>query len=482
MNEITTEEKLDKIAKQSKNIYYSTQLFDKTKSEDEKPKIFPKELIINEEGNEQRIWAVILKYKTSEGIPQEVIMGTIGDIEDRKDKAIEIINYIKEQLEQNVTEEIFGYESYEKMCQYITRNNVPFKLTIEGKNILFVKDKENVQIQRTCYENSRGRIDSLFDKYNLEQMTREKNSEFNEYIKEIRTIQKWKERKEKILKSFDTQEKRQKFLQGENVTEFLKKIDKDIEKQKDITANYLLEAYDINQTEEKNPKLKVLNGYLAIKEKGIAIDVKKILENLESQYYNKIQEKEGEITLDEYNELEKIEDYKTFFDLVKTGKDWNARVFALKLKKIDFNNLKKLVQYANKDDKELLQYIDLKEIMINEAQTDTIELNYYKYDSLKELNSFLVKSSIRTNTKEDDERIIYGMYEHIKREIIESNYKEVDFYNYYAEKSGIKVYNTPQKKENIREKSTSETIRKICEYINTEEKTKDLDDSEELEK
>ena len=64
MNELTTEEKLNKIAKQSKHIYYSTKLFEESKSENDEPKIFPRELIKGEGESEKHLWAVILKYKT----------------------------------------------------------------------------------------------------------------------------------------------------------------------------------------------------------------------------------------------------------------------------------------------------------------------------------------------------------------------------------------------------------------------------------
>ena len=478
MNELTTEEKLNKIAKQSKNIYYSTKLFEESKSEKDEPKIFPRELIKGEGESEKHLWAVILKYKTLEGIPQEVILGTLGDIYQRKEKVIEIINLIKKQLKQNVTSEA-GYENFEKLSMYVKNNDIPFKLTMEGKNILFIKGKENIEIERTFFENKQGKIENLYDNENLEKMRKEKNSEINEYIKESRIIQKWKERREKILKSFDTEEKKQKFLKGERITEFLQEMDENIEKQKDITASYLLEAYDENKSEDENPKLRLLKGYLKIKEKGLSIDIKRALEENENQYYKKIKEKEGEVSPKDYNKLEILDDYKTFFDLVKTAKDWNARVFALKLKKIDFDNLKKIIQFDDNDNKEIQKYIDLKEKMINEVQTDNIEINHNEYNSVKELSRFLVNSSIREKTKEDDEHVISGVYEYIKREIIASNLDDMEFYNYYAEKSHINVYNLPQNKEKTREIPISETTKRINEYINArEDKSNDSEDLE----
>lgn len=478
MSELTADERLNKYAKESKNIQYSTKIFEETAEEREKPKIVLRELTKEEEKEEKHIWTIILKYKTLENIPQEVIMGTLGDTSERKEKAIEIIDLIRGQLEENVTSET-GYEHYEKLSQYVQNKNIPFRLTMEGKEILSSKSKENIPITRTCFENRQGKIESLFAKEDLEQMKKERNSELSKYIKQKKIIQRWEERREKILNSFDTEEKKQKFLKGEKITEFLKETDEDMDFKRDVTADYLLEAYDDeNKNESENPRLNLLKGYLKIKEKGLAIDAKKILENLENEYYKNIKEKKGEISEDDYGKLQILNDYKIFFDLVKTGKDWNARVFALKLKKIDFNGLRKIFEISKIDDKELLNYLDIKEKMINDIQTDDIEADYNEHDSVKELYKFLLHSSVRENTKEDDEHVISGVYEHIKREIIASNFDEMEFYNYYAEKSDISVYTLPQNKEKAKKMPISNVTRKICKYIDI----KDLYDLEDYKK
>ena len=466
MSEHIANEKLNKYAKESKNIEYSTKIFEKT-SEEEQPKIVLREL----KKEENRIWTIILKYKISGDIPQEVIIGTLGEMDDRKKKAIEIIDLIKGQLEENVISET-GYNHYEELFKYVQSENIPFKLTLEGTDILSCKSKENIRIKRTCKENSQGQMENLFADENLEQMKKEKKSEITEYIKQKRIVQKWEERREKILNSFKTEEKKQAFLKGEKITEFLKEKDEDIEFQKDITADYLLEAYDDENKEEK-ARFNLLKGYLKIKEKGIAIDVKKSLEDLENRYYKIIREKKGEVSEEDYNKLGIIDDYKTFFDLVKTGKDWNARLFALKLKKIDFNGLKKIFETMC-EDKELLKYFSIKERMINEVKTDTIEADYNQYDSVKELNNFLLHSSVREKTKEVDQHVIYGIYNHVKREIIASNFDEIELYNHYAQKSSIDVYDLPRDEEKAKQKPISKVAGKICKYI----EMKDLPNSE----
>lgn len=488
MNENITEEKLDKYAKESKYITYSTEIYKTTLNEREKPKIALRELTKEEddekeegaEKKEKRIWSFILKYKTLEKIPQEVIIGTLDDTPDRKDKAIEIIKLLIGQLEENVVSED-GYKNYEELFQYVHNQNIPFNLTMEGAEILITKSKENVKIERTCFENEKGKIESRFDKDDIEKIKKERNTKLKKYIEEKQIAGRWKERREKIINSFDTEDEKQKFLKGENITKFLKETDKDIETKKNITANYLLEAYDEDKDEKENPKMNLLKGYLKIKEKGLAIDTKITLEELENRFYRNIKKKEGEISSEDYNTLQILEDYKTFFDLVKTGKDWNARVFALRLKNINFSNLKKVFEKFNSGDKELLNYFDKKAEMIKEVQTDNIEVDYNEHNSVKELYNFLLNSSIREKTKKDDEHVISGIYEQVKKEIIANNLDELKFYNQYAEKSGIKVCKLPKDKETARKMDTSKVAKKISNYINVKNEIDFEKNQEEME-
>lgn len=475
MNENYTEERLDTIAKRSKKIYYSSRLFEENNKEGGNAKIFLRELKKGKGNHEKLIWAIIVKYKIFGSVPQEVIMGILEDTLEQKENAIEIINLMNKQLKQNAISET-GYENYESLERYVKSKKIPFKLTIEGREILLYKGKENTEIIRTCFENKLGKIEELFPKEYLEKMNNEKISELNKYVKERKILEKWKERREKIIKSLKTEEKIQKFLNGERITEFLKKSDSSKDIQKNIAVNYLLEEDSIGDSKKQNLKAKLLDSYLKIKEKGISIDVKRVLEDIESEYYRIIKEKKGEISSDDYNKLEIVQDYKTFFDLVKMGKDWNARVFALKLKKIEFKNLKKLIKFAKGNDKELLDYLDLKEKIINEVQTNNIDVNCSDCKSLKELNGFLVKSSIREKTKEDDEHVILGIYEYIKKEIIINNINDIEFYNDYAKKSYLDIYQIPKNKKQMKELGISKTTMKICEYINN--KYKNIDNRE----
>lgn len=462
MSESTIDEKLNKYAKESKIIEYTTKLFENTSEEREEPKLIIRQLI---DDNEKNMWTIILKYKTLENVPQEVIMGTLDNTDQRKEKAIEIMTLIIKQLKENAVLDS-GYKYYEELSEYVAKENIPFKLTMEGTDILSIKTSHKQAITRTYVENKLGKIECLFAEEDLEEMKSERRNKLIEYIKQKKEMEKWQERREKILNAIEEKEK-QKFIKGEKVTEFLKEKDEDINEQQRLVADYLIEAFE-DEKSETNPKYALAKGYLNIKEKGITKDIKIKLEKVEETYFKSIKDRKGEISLEEYKNIERIEDYKNFLDLVKNGKDWNARLFALRLKKINFTTLKNLVKAVDNKDDELIQYIDKKEAMINELQTDSIDVDY-ENDRVKEMYQFLLHSSIREKTKAEDKRIMTGVYQHIKREIIESNIDAVELYNNYAEKSNIYVCEIPKVKKITEERPISKVVKKICTELDRKE-------------
>ena len=197
MSKLTTDEERTKYAKESEIIKYSTNILEE-KDGREKPKIVLKELT----NEKNRVWTIIFKFKTLDNISQEVIMGTLDDTPERKEKAIEIINLIRGQLEENLIAKE-GYKNYEELSSYVKSENIPFILTPEGTNILSCKSKDVVEIKRTYKENDNGEIVSLYEKEDIDQMKTNQNAELNEYIKQKRLIQKWEERREKIDKAIE---------------------------------------------------------------------------------------------------------------------------------------------------------------------------------------------------------------------------------------------------------------------------------------
>lgn len=472
MNESEIKDKLQEYARTSKNIQYSTKIFEKTEDPNKKPKLVLREVIKDENNKENHIWAIILKY-TIDDIPQEVIMGTLGNTNERKDKAVEIINFIRKQLEENTIPEA-GYDYYKELYNYVKTLNIPFKFTMEGLNILANKNKEKSSILRTYYPDKQEKIQCVYPEDAVITIAEEKTQKLLEEANKMEELGKWRERRKKILNSFNTKEKRQELLKGEGITLFIKETDENIEAQKNIVLDYLQEGLEEENSNE-NPKLQLLKGYLQTKEKGLAIDAKVILEKLEDKYYNEIRKKGGNFTPEELDWLALIKEYGKFFDLVKEGRDWNARLeFSLQIK--DFNVLRKIFEEAK--DKELLEYLDLKEKMINEVKLAEIEVDFNKYDSVKALNEFLINSNERKITRGKEQNFISQIYEHVKRLIIESNFDSLELYNKYAEKSNRPVYPLPEKKRISKEKYISNIVEKIYKDI----KANALDEPENKDK
>lgn len=198
---------------------------------------------------------------------------------------------------------------------------------------------------------------------------------------------------------------------------------------------------------------------MSLKEKGIAIDAKILLEKIQNKFEeNMLNESingkmtgEEEITLT--RTMNTLNNYARFFDLIKNGRELNARIYAAKLVKMDFSVMQKLFMKVNKDS-EIIKYIALKAKEIEEMQDDNVlsvsTYEDYNRDSVKELNKFLIKSSIRKHTKEDDEQKILDTFDSMKVELIKNNIEALRKYNYYAEKNGI--YTCPLPEEGKQDK------------------------------
>lgn len=116
----------------------------------------------------------------------------------------------------------------------------------------------------------------------------------------------------------------------------------------------------------------LLRKYLNIKEKGLAIDANIVLESLEKDVNKRIEDKidkQVEISPEDSEYAKKLQNGQHFFDLVKKGFDRTSRIFALTTGKVDFDFLEKLIQNYNGQDKELLEYIEFKRKILEQAQT-----------------------------------------------------------------------------------------------------------------
>lgn len=477
---------LERYAKKSKNIGYSTKVYGEKESEIE-PKIQP--IDIKKEDDDKPGLFLILKYKTLKGDPLEVIIAKLGNINDRVRRTTEIIKLIEGQLRDNAKEEE-GYKYYEKLQEYLKTEGISLDFTLEGIEILSTKSKKEIPIKRTQGINSNGKVEKLFSDQEISRMRKNNIPEIVKY-----TV--WREGRETILKSFITEEERKAFLRGEEITQIMqgieitdedtdKTLENKIKNRRKMVANYLLDIYDgQNNKQENNEQIKqlkeqlekrknmtsnakekalleryidlinneitnkeqqkikehaLLKKYLAIKEKGLAIDVNIALENLEKNIYNKIEGgKEGNISPEDNEQLQKLQNGQHFFNFTKQGVDKTARVYAMKTGNLDLEFLRKSIEDNDGQDQELLQYIGFKQKILEDVKTEDIQNKENKYPSVRELYEFLLNSSVRKITKEDDETLFSELLKKAKVKLLTSNANEINLYNKVAKKYGAYV-------------------------------------------
>ena len=453
MGKDTIDDKLEKYSKRSRNIQYSTNVLN---NNGEEPKIILREL---KESDRDKDWVLVFKYKIND-IPQEVIMGLLKDTQNKKVKIMEILKFMRGQLEENRTN-AEGYESLIKLESYIKRERVPFELTPEGLKILYSKDKENISILRTHYEDSNGKINKVFLKADLDKMKKDMTFKIKEYIEKKEKQNKWLNAREKFLNIKD-EVTVSKFLKGEEILKIMENteiskndsdevIEQKKKEQKDIAIQELFQSYNVkmdqdnsNLNDEQKQKL-LLTAYLKIKEKGIIHDINTLLENIENEMYLQIYAPDGNIQEKYKDKLKNIQNYEQFFKLVQNGMDLNARIFALKIYKIDFNELKDYLKESGVKDEELFKYLNMKENLINELGTDNVQGKEEQYKSIEELDKFLINSSVREYTKKDDELIISGVYKLAKEKLLEDNLEEIYEYNSLAKKYDMPLCPMPEK-------------------------------------
>ena len=223
----------------------------------------------------------------------------------------------------------------------------------------------------------------------------------------------------------------------------------------------------------------LLRKYLNIKEKGLAIDANIVLESLEKDVNKRIEDKidkQVEISPEDSEYAKKLQNGQHFFDLVKKGFDRTSRIFALTTGKVDFDFLEKLIQNYNGQDKELLEYIEFKRKILEQAQTEDIQNKEDEYPAVRELYKFLVNSSVREITKKDDENTFSRIFESVKRKLLKDHAEEINLYNcnakpfkiylcptYETEKDEFTTVKSNQAQEN--EKQTSDTELEIIHQL-----------------
>ena len=223
---------------------------------------------------------------------------------------------------------------------------------------------------------------------------------------------------------------------------------------------------NVKQQGENEDEL--LNEYIKIKEKGIASDINKALEGLEEKLTTEIQKKideqreNKETEIKDYAQVRLLQGYEHFFNLVKNGMDRTARFYAINEEKINFDVLEKL--FVKYNEKEMLEYIQLKQEMLKETNTEDIKNKEQEYPGIRNLYEFLLNSSVRERTKEDDENMFLKVFDKAKRKMLENNKDEINLYNSYAKR--FKIYECPtyqKDKDNTKNAIDSTSLENLSE-------------------
>lgn len=418
---------------------------------------------------------------------EEVIIGKLKNTNRAFEKAREIKELIENQLIENSKGQ-GKLQAFRQLNRLVNENNLQFEFTMEGTDIITYSGEESIAVRRTYYEKENAYKNScikcLFSSEEMERFAKERKNNNIQLLNKFDMNEKWKRRRELILKRQETDADKKLFLEGEKISKIIEEADDEnvLKNYKDVVADYITENYqkygNLTDGEEKDSATREFQEYVNLKEKGIAIDAKILLEEVQNKIEKKFveQRKEKNMTKEEIEKQIETENtfnsYARFFDLIKGGRELNARIVA-KLTKIDFTKMKRIFSKFHKDD-EILKYIDLKEKEIREMQDETYVLSVstyedYNKDSVKELNSFLIRSSIREHTRKDDEEKILDTFDQMKVELIKHNIEALKKYKYYAEKNGLYTCSLPKEDDKKGEgKPIATTLQKMYEISDEE--------------
>ena len=341
---------------------------------------------------------------------EEVIIGKLKNTNRAFEKAREIKELIENQLIENSKGQ-GKLQAFRQLNRLVNENNLQFEFTMEGTDIITYSGEESIAVRRTYYEKENAYKNScikcLFSPEEMEKFAKERKNNNIQLLNKFDMNEKWKRRRELILKRQETDEDKKLFIEGEKISKIIEEANDEyvLKNYKDVVADYIIEKYqtygNLTDGEEKDSATREFQEYVNLKEKGIAIDAKILLEEVQNKIEKKFveQRKEKNMTKEEIEKQIETENtfnsYARFFDLIKGGRELNARIVA-KLTKIDFTKMKRIFSKFHKDD-EILKYIDLKEKekIINLLDEIEIEFKMENSKDIVYLNGKDVTSRIR---------------------------------------------------------------------------------------
>lgn len=453
------------------------------------------------ENETDNVAVFILKYNLEEdgqSIPYEAVLGKIelkNSIENLASKSKIVRDYLSEQLKQN-NKGINNYEYCKKLSTICRKHRIPFIYTDEGIKIVTNDSKNTEVIEKTYNIQEKNAL--------MELRCLNPYSKMNLLESEIKLIQNLQEKivSHNILsaagKELKSKEERIKVARGKALYDFKTETNKEVimDKRREKIIEYLLFDYNKNQGKKKNTQeqrasledylkltqyLKTQNSdkrlphslvigeeeeqtdaekYFRLKEKGIAIDIRKMLEDSQNEALEKqIDNAENIEDIEEQNSKDNyINNCKTIFDFIKQGRDVNTQFF-YKMKKDDFRLLYSIVdeqkdktdRFGNKvyNVEEIMQYLKMKEEIIKNIKLDKkksfLDFELYEQNSIiQEFMQFVMKSEVRKDTRKEEQDMLLEMYQSMVDEMIKNSQEDVELYNTYAERFKSNVCPIPE--------------------------------------
>lgn len=465
--------------------------------------------VYTDEDTKKQVALFILKYKLNvkkEQIPYQVVLGMIGLEKNSSHIIIQeakiIRDFLLEQLKKNVKGNNV-YDYCKKLDQICMKENIPFIYTKEGIEILTADREGEYFLDRTYKVTEKdGMIKSksinsstIMDLQDSRECIKEKMDEnikrtwmINTAIKEL------------------TEEEKNKFIIGKNIDELRREdsVEVILEYRRNIIIDNMKAQY--NKREEKTNEQKIsfsdairlkkylesknidrtidsrmivgspeetteMEKYFRLKEKAIAIDIKKMLEDIQNEDIEH-QIETGIVSIDKEKE-NYINECKNIFDLIKQGRDVNAQFCYSRLDK-GFENLELIIreQLQNKDKNgnyiynqmEIKKYLHLKEQIFQNVKLDKGN-NYLNFDvyaknpELQDFVTFVLYTDVRKDTEEEEKKFIANAYKDLIERLITRHSEEVKLYNDYAEKYGIDRCPLPIQIEEKTDKSNEESFK-----------------------
>lgn len=435
----------------------------------------------------QNVALFVLEYNMEEK-PVQIVLGKLqfnkGDT-DLSKKAKVIQEYLINQLKKNAKEpNDFQYCSdLDRIC---VKKSIPFVYTDEGIKILTNNRNEDIPLKKTyglneehgflnliCYS-----PDKIMDKYasefNLRKNIKERvsqNRAINAAKRELKPEQLNLFKLGRKIKEFKAEQNKDivySFREALTVYLIKEKLRKHKEKNSNEQNKMSLDEWlkiKNYYKEKENRDVKIdpsmmfglseeqslEERFFRIKEKAIAIDIKRILENEQNAYVEKNMDSDVNVEENDNDEYSLINSYKTMFDFVKDGRDGNVR-FSYSRTKDGFKNLKSIVKKQDMENdeqdinsKEILKYLELKENLlknVNNRGKGFYEM-YNKNNDVKKFVEFVIASSARNYTMEDEKDIFLDIYNDMVDEMISRHKDSVELYNGYASRFGAETCQIP---------------------------------------